>query len=377
MKAYSVIMAGGGGARFWPLSRQEQPKQIHNITGNDIMINETIDRIKSIVPYENTFIVTTDRQKELLSSVINPQIPHGNILAEPKPRNTAPCILFAAMKIYKEFGDGIMFVLPSDHYISNVPEFNRILRITASVAEATDKLVTIGIKPTYPSTGYGYIQFDMERPLTYREETASSSISPSGKLHEMSGVYEVAQFIEKPDLENAKSYIESGNFLWNSGMFIWKISVILDNFKRYLPRIYDEMVPYLNAKGIKEEEAALSRGYDKIKSISIDYGILERSNDVFVIQGDFGWNDIGSWDSLGAIFPPDDKGNIVKADFIEIDTNRSIIYGQGKQLIATVGIKDMIIVNTEDALLICPKNRAQDVKNIVEKLKRMGRNELL
>ncbi|SHJ39447.1 mannose-1-phosphate guanylyltransferase [Thermoclostridium caenicola] len=380
MVIYSVIMAGGGGTRFWPLSRQELPKQMHNITGNDIMINETIDRIKNIVPYENTYIVTADRQKELLKSVINPQISVQNILAEPMPRNTAPCILYAAMKIYKEHGDGIMFVLPADHYISNVPEFNRILRKAAGVAEVTDKLITIGIKPTFPSTGYGYIQYNMQNELVYRLETLPAGDEADGNtstLHELSGVYEVEQFIEKPDRESAKSYIESGNFLWNSGMFIWKVSVIMDNFKRYLPRIYDEMESYLKAKDEKDEMEALEKAYSRIKGISIDYGILERSNDVYVIPGDFGWNDIGSWDALGAIFPPDENGNIIKADFIEIDTKNSIIYGQGKQLIATVGLKDMIVVNTDDALLICPKTRAQEVKDIVDKLKKNGRNDLL
>lgn len=381
MKLYSVILAGGGGTRFWPLSREELPKQILNISGNDIMINETINRFKELISYEATYIVTNQRQKEMLTKVLHKSVPIGNILVEPEMRNTAPCILLAAMKIYKEHGDGVMSVFPADHYISDNKKYIQTLGKAAALAETTDNLVTIGIEPTYPSTGYGYIQYTKDKShfiFSDKAETSSENknINDLSKNMLYEDVYNVIKFVEKPDFEKARNYIESKDYFWNSGMFIWKISTIIDNFKRYLPRLYNWMLIYQDAIGTNMEEESLKKAYKMIQNISIDYGIMERSNEVLVVAGDFGWNDIGSWDSLGALFPPDNKGNIVKADLIELDTQDSIIYGQGK-LIATIGLKNMIIVNTKDALLICPKNRAQEVKEIVNKLKKDGRNELI
>lgn len=356
MNRYSVIMAGGGGTRFWPLSRQSTPKQVLNISGNDVMINETIKRCESIIPFENSFIVTNQIQEKLIKEVLLEYVPHENILVEPAARNTAPCIIYAALKLMKKYGDGVMCVFPSDHYITNGNEFTRILEKAVILAEKTDRLITIGIKPSFPSTGYGYINFNKQ---PYGEE-----------------VYEVLEFVEKPNFEKAKQYVASGNYLWNSGMFVWKTSVIIENFKRFLPRIYERIEKFVEFIGTDKEKEVLEQIYPRLQNISIDYGIMERSNDVLVIPGDFGWNDVGSWDALGAIFPPDDNGNIVRADFIGIDTKDCIVYGTGR-LIATVGIENMIVVNTDDALLVCPKDKAQDVKKIVDRLKEEKREEYL
>jgi mannose-1-phosphate guanylyltransferase len=349
-------MAGGGGTRFWPLSRKNKPKQILNISGNDVMINETIKRYEGIIPYENTYVVTLASQQKVLDEVLLTCIPRENILIEPVGRNTAPCILYAAMRIFGKYGDAVMCVFPSDHYVANVEEFRNILNKAIVLAQETNKLITIGIKPTFPSTGYGYINFDLQS--------------------NNNGAYDVLEFIEKPDFERAKEYLKSKNYLWNSGIFVWKISVILESFKRFLPRLYERAEEILSVAGTDQEQKTVEKVYPRLQSISIDYGIMERSNEVLVIPGDFGWSDIGSWDMLGAIFPPDDEGNIIKADFVGIDTKNCIIYGNGK-LIATIGLDNIIIVNTEDALLICPKERAQDVKEIVERIKRQGRMELL
>jgi mannose-1-phosphate guanylyltransferase len=355
MKKYSVIMAGGGGTRFWPLSRQSKPKQVLSIAGNDTMINQTIGRHLPFIPIENTYIVTNRRQKKILTEVVMEGMQDDHILIEPFARNTAPCILLSAMKLYKMHGDGVMCVYPSDHYISNTQEFENIMQQAITVASETDKLVTIGIKPTFPSTGYGYI--------AHQTNTKST-------------VYDVQRFVEKPNLERAKQYMEAGNYLWNSGMFIWKLSVILENFERFLPRMYESMVQYMNAIGTNKETSTLEVAYKEVDSISIDYGIMERANDVLVIPGDFGWNDVGSWDALAAIYPPDDNQNIVNSDFIGLETSGTIVYSE-ERLIATIGLKDMIVVDSGDAIMVCPKERAQDVKNVVEELKKRKRDELL
>ena len=359
MNKFATILAGGGGTRFWPLSRQEIPKQLLNISGNDIMLNDTIERFKGNIPQENTVIVTNRTQAVLLESIMHSSVMSSNILIEPIARNTAASILFAALSIEKNHGDSLMVVLPSDHYITDEEQFRLTLDEACTVALESDKIVTIGIRPTFPSTGYGYIAFE-KKPIS------SDPVA----------VYEVAEFVEKPDFQKAQGYLSSGNYLWNSGIFIWKTAVIIDNFKRYLPRLYKSMLPIRDALGTEQEEAVINDIYPTLQNISIDYGILERSDDVVVLSGQFGWNDIGSWDALGAIFPPDKSGNIIKANHMGIDTQNSIIYGNGR-LITTIGVDGFIIADTEDALLICPKDKAQSVKEIVDLLKQNGMTDYI
>lgn len=323
------------------------------------MLNDTIERFKGIIPQENTVIVTNRSQAVLLESIMHSSVLSRNILIEPVARNTAASILFAALSIEKSHGDSLMVVLPSDHYITDEAQFRLTLDEACTFAMETDKIVTIGIKPTFPSTGYGYIAFD-------REPIASKPVV----------VYEVAEFVEKPSFQKAQGYLSSGNYLWNSGMFIWKTSVIIDHFKRYLPRLYKTMLPISDYLGTEQEEEIINRIYPALQNISIDYGILERSDEVVVLSGQFGWNDIGSWDALGAIFPPDESGNIIKANHMGIETRNSIIYGNGR-LITTIGVDGFIIADTGDALLICPKDKAQSVKEIVELLKENGMTEYI
>jgi mannose-1-phosphate guanylyltransferase len=360
MEKYGVIMAGGGGTRFWPLSRVSTPKQFLNITGEDSMINDTIRRIIDIIPPDKILIVTNKAQEKMLNEVVMEQIPRENILVEPVGRNTAACVGYAALVIKQRSGAAVMGVFPSDHYIKNTADFQRVLTAACDVAENADKIVTMGITPTFPSTGYGYIKYDRNSAIPAGEKTG----------------YEVLEFVEKPDGVKARAYLDSGNYLWNSGMFVWKTSLILASFERFLPRLYRKLItlePYI---GAPEERAMLEEVYPTLPDISIDYGVMERAEDVVVIPGDFCWNDVGCWDSLGSVFPPDEKGNIAKGDFIDIETKNSILYSNHR-LIAAVGLEDMIVVETSDALLVCPKKKAQDVKKVVDELKNMGREELL
>ncbi|MCC0635121.1 MULTISPECIES: mannose-1-phosphate guanylyltransferase [unclassified Clostridioides] len=357
MKVYNVIMAGGGGTRFWPLSRQEVPKQLINLSGEDALINETINRIDSLANKEDLFIVTNEKQMDALKDTVKDKCLYSNILPEPCARNTAAAIGFAAFNIMKKYGDGVMCVYPADHYIKDEKEFKAILEKAIYIAENNDKLVTIGINPTFPSTGYGYINFSRENTI---ENVA----------------YEVVEFVEKPNYEIAKEYVNSKKYVWNSGMFVWKVSKILEDFKRYLPKVYEKLEEISNYLGTEEEIEKIREIYPTIQSISIDYGIMERSNDVIVVPGDFGWNDVGSWDSLGAIYPTDDEGNIKRGENITIDTKNSIIYSDDK-LISTIGISDLIVVSTNDAVMVCRKDKAQDVKKIVEQLKEEDRQEYM
>lgn len=357
MKVYNVIMAGGGGTRFWPLSRQEVPKQLINLSGNDALINETINRINSLSSKENLFIVTNKKQGEALKNIVKDKCIHENILMEPCARNTAAAIGFAAINIMKKYGDGIMCVYPADHYIKDEEGFTKVLKKAIKIAEQNDKLITIGITPTFPSTGYGYINFSRENQVS-------------------EGAYEVLEFVEKPNFDKAKEYVDSKKYVWNSGMFVWKVSKILEDFKRYLPKVYEKLEEINDCIGTDCQQEVIDSVYPLIPSISIDYGVMERSNDVVVVPGDFGWNDVGSWDSLGAIYPTDNEGNIKRGENITIDTDNSIIYSDDK-LISTIGVSDLIVVSTNDAVMVCRKDKAQDVKKIVEILKEKNRQEYM
>lgn len=352
-KIYGVIMAGGGGTRFWPLSRKKLPKQLLNLSGNGLMINETIERMANFINRENIFIVTTKEQADKMNELVDEGI--NNILVEPSARNTAACIGYAAMEIVKKHGDGVMCILPSDHHIKDEEEFTRILNIAIEEAYSEDKLVTIGITPTFPSTGYGYINFDRE---------------------DKSSIKKVEAFVEKPNYETALKYIKSKEYLWNSGMFIWKASVILQNFERFLPRVSNILIKIGEAMNTSNEYKVIEELYTKIPSISIDYGIMERSDNVVVIEGDFGWSDVGSWDTLGAIYETDEFGNIITGEQINLETYNCISYSD-KRLIATMGIRDTIIVETEDVVLVCAKDKAQDVKKIVERLDNDNKTQYL
>ena len=354
MKTYGVIMAGGGGTRFWPLSRHRMPKQLLNLSGKELMINETVDRVSTLCDKNDIFIVTNVDQAKSTENFTFGRILADHILSEPSARNTAACIGYAAFEIIKKYGDGVMCIFPSDHYIKDEAAFTSTLKEAIKEAE-TGSLVTMGITPTYPCTGYGYIRFD-------KNETTIAK--------------KVVEFKEKPDLKTAEEYVASGEYAWNSGMFVWKASVILDEFKKLLPEVYACLEKIADAMGTNDEKNIINEVYPTIPSISIDYGIMEKSDKVKVISAEMGWNDVGSWDNLGVLHAEDENGNVFAGDHLAIDTKGCITYSD-KRIITTVGVENLIIVETKDAIMVVDKNRAQDVKLIVEELKKQGRDDLL
>lgn len=358
MRVTAVIMAGGRGERFWPRSRSNYPKQFLSLTADgETMIQKTIKRLKSIVSYEDIFIVTNESYVSLIHEQL-PEIPENNILAEPVARNTAPCIALAASVISSRYEDAVMMVLPSDHLIKYEEIYTDTMKYAIKVAEKNENLVTIGITPTYPETGYGYIRFK------------SSDDSP------MPGVYKVEKFVEKPCLEIAKEYLNSGRYLWNSGMFVWKISSIMKNFQIYLPDMYEGYLKMKENADTFEFNRVVEECFTSFISESIDFGIMEKAENIYTLSGSFGWDDVGSWLSLEKINKTDELGNYVSGDVITINTTKSIISGN-KKLIAAVGLENIIVVDTDDAILICSKENTQQVKKVIENLKICNRRDLI
>lgn len=355
MKVYGVIMAGGGGTRFWPLSRRELPKQFLNLSGKDILVNETYDRLKQVAEVQDIFVVTNVLYAEKTLAMMKGRVGKNHILAEPAARNTAACIGYAAMEILRKYGDGIMCIMPSDHYIRDEKGYAAVVRRGAELAEEKDGLVTIGIKPEYPATGYGYIRNTSVAGMDYRM---------------------VEEFVEKPEEETAAFYLAEGCYAWNSGMYIWKASRILDWFQRLLPDIYSYLAEIGNAMGTDREGQVIAEIYPQIPKISIDYGIMERACGVLMLEGNFGWSDIGSLDALEVLHKKDAKGNVGVGRHIMMDTERTICYSEDK-LIAAAYVKDLIVVESRDAILICPRQRAQEVKRLVDFLEEQGKTDYL
>lgn len=358
MKRCALIMAGGRGERFWPRSRKQLPKQFLSLTGDGkTMIQLTVERILPLVDMEDVYIATNKDYLPLVRKQL-PLIPEENILCEPVGRNTAPCIALAAAMISAKYEDAVMMVLPSDHLIKFTEIFRNVLQDAVDIAEKEQNLVTIGITPDHPETGYGYIKFIGDRV--------------DGKA------FPVERFVEKPSLDKAKEYLASEEYLWNSGMFMWKISTILGRFKELMPDLYEGVLAIRDAYGVSREEgdAALLKRFPEFTSISIDYGVMEKSDHIYTLPGNFGWDDVGSWLAVERIKQVDEAGNIVDGNVIAIDTKDCIIQADQK-LIAMIGLEDLVVVDTEDATLICKKGSTADIKKVLENLRNSNRNEYL
>lgn len=358
---YGVIMAGGVGSRLWPRSREASPKQMLHIMGEGTMIQNTVARLQPLIPPERILIVTNRQQIDGLSEQV-PAIPPENFIAEPFGRNTAPCIGLAACAVMRQNDDGVMIVLPADHHIENVREFQNRLRVAAEVATSRGGLVTLGIRPTRPETGYGYIQWSEDRR------------GIEGFYEQ--GVRKVRTFAEKPDATTAERFLKSGDFLWNSGMFIWKAGTIMESFEKWLPDLYRQLREIDEASGEPRYDQHLESVYQRITPISIDYGVMEKAREVYVLQCEFGWSDVGSWDETYRLSRKDSDDNLLQGEVVAIDTTGSFVQSSDR-MIATIGMKNVIVIDTPDALLICDKGRTQEVQKVVDYLRRKKITSLL
>jgi mannose-1-phosphate guanylyltransferase len=347
---FAVIMAGGTGTRFWPHSRRRHPKQLLPIAGRRSMLQETMARARAIAPPERTLVVTT---AALVGAVRRqlPRVPAANVIGEPVGRNTAACIGFAALRVLRADPDGVMVVLPADHLVGAPPVFRRALRLAADLADA-EYLVTIGITPTHPETGYGYIEWG--RPL----ERASGEAAFA------------ASFREKPSRRRAMRYVASGRYLWNSGIFAWRARRILEEIGRHIPALGRGLAGLRAVAGTPREKTWLRRHYAGLPAVSIDYGVLERTDAVAVVRGRFPWSDVGSWAAMEPLWGGDGRrGNAVRGHVVVVNANGCIVSAPNR-VVALCGVDDLIVVDTPDAVLVCAKQRAQDVRLVVQELER-------
>ncbi|MBF0171676.1 MAG: NTP transferase domain-containing protein [Nitrospinae bacterium] len=355
---YSVIMAGGKGTRFWPASREARPKQLLAIGSNESMIRQTVTRLGDLCPAERSIIVTGASHVADIRTQI-PELPAANILAEPTGRNTAPCVALAAAVVAKRDPEGIMAVFPADHVITDPAKLIAVVNNVATFLDRhPDRLVTIGIEPAFAETGYGYIQ-------------KGAALA--------NGLFAVEAFREKPDLPTAEEYVASGAYLWNAGMFFWKATTILTMIERHMPDLMKAIAPLADAIGTPAFDDVMAKVYPTLPSESIDYGVMEKAaaeGSVVVAPADPGWNDVGSWRSLYDLLAPDANGNRSEGELIAIEST-GVLARSDKRLIAVVGVDDVVVVETPDAILVVHKEKAQLVKNVVDELKRRGRTDLL
>lgn len=350
---YAVIMAGGSGTRFWPKSTRSLPKQFLTLFGERTMLQNTVDRIKEEIPLERILVVTNDHYVDIVKEQL-PGIPDHNVVGEPVARNTAPCVAIAAELLFQKDPDATMVVLPADHHITKPEAFLSILKSAVAKANMRSCLLTIGIQPDRPETGYGYIHGD---------EAHSEEIE--GHI-----VHSVHAFKEKPDLDTAKTFLQSGDYFWNSGMFVWNASTILNEIEEYLPEMFRQVKKAGPDLYGSDHEQAIDAFYQSSESISIDYGIMEHATDVFVVPGEFGWNDVGSWTAVYDLGDKDPDGNVINSPFFTAaDAENNYISSSSGKMISLVGVEGLAVVETDDAIMVCKLDEAQKVKEIVGQLK--------
>ncbi|MCP9447157.1 MAG: mannose-1-phosphate guanylyltransferase/mannose-6-phosphate isomerase [Nitrospira sp.] len=361
-RLYPVIMAGGSGTRFWPVSRHLFPKQLLRIGGEDTLIRQTMRRVLGCAPARNVLISTNGSQAELIRLQLADWKDDikDNYVLEPEGRNTAPAIALAAIEVLARHRHGLMLVVPADHVVTGQREFESAVALATQLAEQ-DYLVTFGIKPIRPETGYGYIKPDEKAVL--------------GKVGRLCG-YRVRQFVEKPDAAKAARYLKAGSYYWNSGMFVWKAATILDEIRRHQPGLAKIVDRIQQLKATGAPPSSVEEVYRDAASISIDTGVMERSSKAAMVPVSFRWSDVGSWGSLDEVAVKNEAGNILMGRVVDLDCSESIVYAD-RRVVATIGLKDMVVVDTPDATLVCPKHRAQDVKKVVEILKQQGAPEHL
>jgi mannose-1-phosphate guanylyltransferase len=341
---YAILMAGGVGSRFWPVSTTEFPKQFHDMLGSgDTLIQKTFSRLSKLIPAENILILTNEMYNQIVLDQL-PMVKQEQVLLEPAMRNTAPCILYASLKIKKQNPDAVMVVAPSDHWIEDEAMFSQNLQQCFDRCSKEDALMTLGIQPTFPNTGFGYIEFD------------KSDLNPIKK---------VIQFREKPDYETAKMFLDSGNFLWNGGIFIWSAKSITEAFEKFQPQMNELFLRGWDSYNTPTEKAFIEQNYASAENVSIDYAVMENAKNVYVLPATFDWNDLGTWGSLHDKLDKDENNNaVVNATVILENASNNIIRTDSKKLIIIDGLDDYIIVDKENVLLIYPKNKEQEIKRI-------------
>ena len=353
-----VIMAGGIGTRFWPFSRRKKPKQFLPIISEKTMIEETVNRISPKIPFSRIYTIA-DHQKTQTIKAFFPDIPEENFLIEPEGKNTAPCLLLASAAIHLKKPEAVVAVLPADHFIQDHPLFLKKLEAAAVAAEQSQSLLTFGIPPDYPATGYGYINFSSNESSRFLEED----------------FFPVSAFKEKPDYELAETFLQTGEYFWNSGMFVWSTQVFAEKIQQFAPALFSHWDDLLEAVSQNDEEKIASI-YSQLPATSIDYALMEKAEGVLMGVGNFGWSDVGAWSSLCPFLPKDKDNNASRGENILLDTENCLVYNPQK-LTALIGVKDLIVVDTEDALLICRKDQDQKVKDIVERIKQDKKDEYL
>ena len=354
---YHVILAGGFGSRFWPKSRENSPKQLIKILGDETMIRLTYNRLRKIAETDEILVVASKQISKLIHEDI-PEIPKENFILEPSGKNTAPAIGLAALHIFKRDSDAVMGVYPADHLIVGDSKFKKIIINARKMVEKKSALITIGIKPTYPATAYGYIQYDSNKKMVIQE------------------VYKVKTFAEKPEKETAEKFINSGEFLWNAGMFVWKAEIILLQIKTFMCELHDALDAIYDSLNTTQYDTVLDREWELIQPESIDYGVLEKAKNVYIIEADFQWHDIGSWYSLFTVLTKNNETNYHDGDVISVQSENNLIISPNR-LTAVVGIKDMAIINLDDATLIVPHDKSEAVKDVVNMLKTLNKSEYL
>jgi len=355
---FTLIMAGGSGTRFWPRSKAAKPKQYLNLFGTGSLLQSTIKRFSTFTSTDNIFVVSGKSQAAVLEEQ-TPMLPKINLIYEPVGKNTLPCIGLAAMFAEKENPDGVMVVTPSDHLIENDELFRDTVLAAVKIADERDGIVTIGITPTYPATGYGYVQ-------------TAENITGSEKIKQ----FKVERFVEKPNQATASEYLEHGGFYWNSGLFVFKISVFLDAMKQFAPALYSDLRKIQAELGKPSFEQTLDTIYRAVEGISVDYGIMEHAKNIYLVEGNFVWNDLGSWESVYLTAEKDENGNAGAGESVIIDTKNSYIYSE-TGIIALVGLDDVIVVQDGNTTLVCKRDKAEEIKKVVDQLKAENKNQFL
>ncbi|APY08945.1 mannose-1-phosphate guanylyltransferase [Winogradskyella sp. J14-2] len=351
---YAILMAGGVGSRFWPVSTQNFPKQFHDMLGTgDTLIQKTFNRLAKLIPEENIFILTNERYNDLVFEQL-PSVTKRQVVLEPAMRNTAPCILYASLKIQKENENAVMIVAPSDHWIEDEDAFSNNVKTAFDYCESNDALMTLGITPTFPNTGYGYIEFDTVTERGHSEE----EIKP------------VNQFREKPDYQTAKSFLAQGNFLWNAGIFMWSVKSVVAAFQSNQPELYQLFKSGYSVYNTESEDDFIKDNYPKAENISVDYALMEKSNNVYVIPATFDWNDLGTWGSLYDKLEKDSDANaVVNARILADDASGNMIRSKKDKIVVVDGLKNYIVVDKDEVLLIFPKAKEQDIKKVLQNVK--------